>query len=184
MEFSASQESLTLYKLIVLYMLDRVAFPLTQSQISEFILDKGYTNYLTLQQVIAELTDNNLITATTTLNRTQLTITQEGKDSLGYFEGRIGEAIKSEIKEYFRENSMELRNEVSVVSNYYKTVNGDYEALLTAKDGDSVLVEIKMSVPTPQIATSICDNWNKKNQEVYQMLTKMLFQGQMYQDRS
>lgn len=175
MEFTASQESLTLYKLIVLYMLDKVAFPLTQSQISEFVLDKGYTNYLTLQQVISELIETNLITAHTTLNRTQLTITQEGKDSLGYFEGRIGDAIKEEILQYFKENSMELRNEVSVVSNYYKTVNGEYEAVLNAKDGDVTLVEIKLSVPTPQIASSICDNWNKKNQEVYQMLTKMLF---------
>ena len=118
MEFTASQESLTLYKLIVLYMLDKVAFPLTQSQISEFVLDKGYTNYLTLQQVISELIETNLITAHTTLNRTQLTITQEGKDSLGYFEGRIGDVIKKEIVEYFKENSMELRNEVSVISNY------------------------------------------------------------------
>ena len=175
MEFTVSQESLTLYKLIVLYMLDKVAFPLNQSQISEFILDKGYTNYLTLQQVISELIETNLITAHTTLNRTQLTITKEGKDSLGYFEGRISDAIKSEILDFFKENSMELRNEVSVVSNYYKTVNGEYEAVLSAKDKDITLVEIKMSVPTPQIASAICDNWNKKNQEVYQMLTKMLF---------
>ena len=175
MEFTVSQESLTLYKLIVLYMLDKVAFPLNQSQISEFILDKGYTNYLTLQQVISELIETNLITAHTTLNRTQLTITKEGKDSLGYFEGRISDAIKSEILDYFKENYMELRNEVSVVSNYYKTVNGEYEAVLSAKDKDITLVEIKMSVPTPQIASAICDNWNKKNQEVYQMLTKMLF---------
>lgn len=175
MEFTASQESLTLYKLIVLYMLDKVAFPLTQSQISEFVLDKGYTNYLTLQQVLSELIETNLVTAHTTLNRTQLTITQEGKDSLGYFEGRIGEAIKKEILEFFKENSMELRNEVSVVSNYYKTVNGEYEAVLNAKEGENTLVEIKLSVPTPQIASGICDNWNKKNQEVYQMLTKMLF---------
>ena len=175
MEFTVSQESLTLYKLIVLYMLDKVAFPLNQSQISEFILDKGYTNYLTLQQVISELIETNLITAHTTLNRTQLTITNEGKDSLGYFEGRISDAIKSEILDYFKENSMELRNEVSVVSNYYKTVNGEYEAVLSAKDKDITLVEIKMSVPTPQIASAICDNWNKKNQEVYQMLTKILF---------
>ena len=36
-------ETFTLYKLIVLYMLDRVDFPLTTSQISEFILDEGYT---------------------------------------------------------------------------------------------------------------------------------------------
>ena len=175
MDFIASQESLTLYKLIVFYMLDKVAFPLTQSQISEFVLDKGYTNYLTLQQVISELIENNLITAHTTLNRTQLTITNEGKDSLGYFEGRISDAIKNEIIDYFKENSMELRNEVSVVSNYYKAVTGEYEAVLTAKDGDSTLIEIKLSVPTTQIASSICDNWSRKNQEVYQTLTKMLF---------
>lgn len=38
-------EAFTLYKLIILYMLDKVDFPLTNSQISEFVLDKGYTDY-------------------------------------------------------------------------------------------------------------------------------------------
>ena len=38
-------ETYTLYKLIVLYMLDKVDFPLTTSQISEFILEKEYTTY-------------------------------------------------------------------------------------------------------------------------------------------
>ena len=32
-------DSLTLYKLIILFMLDKVDFPLTTSQISEFIHD-------------------------------------------------------------------------------------------------------------------------------------------------
>ena len=39
-------EPLTLYKLIVLYIVDKVDFPLTNSQISSFILDKGYTSTL------------------------------------------------------------------------------------------------------------------------------------------
>ena len=39
-------KSFTLYKLIILYMLNKVDFPLTNSQISEFILDEGYTTYL------------------------------------------------------------------------------------------------------------------------------------------
>jgi len=51
------QDPLTLYKLIVLYMLNRVTFPLTAAQVSDFILGKEYTNFLTLQQVINELTD-------------------------------------------------------------------------------------------------------------------------------
>ena len=36
-----SDNRLTLYKLIILFMLDRVDFPLTTSQLSQFILDKG-----------------------------------------------------------------------------------------------------------------------------------------------
>ena len=35
-------EAFKLYKLIILYMLDKVDFPLTNSQISEFILNEGY----------------------------------------------------------------------------------------------------------------------------------------------
>lgn len=38
------QEQLTLYKLMILYLIEKVDFPLSNSQISEFILDKGYTN--------------------------------------------------------------------------------------------------------------------------------------------
>ena len=56
------QETFTLYKLIVLYMLDQISVPLSKSTINSFILDKGYTNFLTLQQAIGELIDNQLIT--------------------------------------------------------------------------------------------------------------------------
>ena len=58
-------DSLTLYKLIILFMLDKVDFPLTTSQISEFILEKEYTNYFTIQQALNELTDSHLVRADT-----------------------------------------------------------------------------------------------------------------------
>ena len=61
-------EPLTLYKLIILYMLEKVDFPLTNAQISGFVLDKGYTNYFHLQQAISELIDSNLIEAKTIRN--------------------------------------------------------------------------------------------------------------------
>ncbi len=35
------KDALTLYKLIVLYMLDRVDFPLTKAQTMDFILEKN-----------------------------------------------------------------------------------------------------------------------------------------------
>ena len=156
-------------------MLDRVKFPITTAQISNYILEKEYTNFLTLQQVISELTEANLINARTVNNRTHLQITEEGRETLYYFDNRINDTIKAEINDYFHDNEFDLREEVSVLSNYYKSTSGEYEAHLIAKERENNLVEIKLSVPTREVAESICDNWQKKNQDIYQELVKQLF---------
>ena len=169
------QDPLTLYKLIVLYMLNRVTFPLTTAQISDFILEKEYTNFLTLQQVINELTDAEMISSQSIRNRTHLAITEEGRETLNFFQNRISEGIKTDINNYFRENEFALRNEVSVLGDYYKSTSGEYEAHLVAKDRGIKLVDITLSVPTEELAASICDQWQNKNQSIYQYLIKELF---------
>ena len=67
-------EPLTLYKLIILYMLQKVDFPLSNAQISGFILDKGYTNYFHLQQAISELIESGLVRSETVRNASYLKI--------------------------------------------------------------------------------------------------------------
>lgn len=170
-----TQEPLTLYKLIVLYMLNKVDFKLTNSQVSEFILDKEYTNFLTLQEVISELTDTELIKTETMMNRTFLSITDEGKNTLSYFGNRISDAIKADIDQYMLDKHLELKNEASITANYYKSTSGEFEASLSAKEKDVELVHINLSVPTEEMAAAICDNWQKKNQKIYQFLMQELF---------
>ncbi len=169
------QDPLTLYKLIVLYMLDRVTFPLTNAQISDFVLEKEYTNFLTLQQVISELTEAGMISSQSIRNRTHLAITKEGRETLHYFENRVSDAIKADIKTYFRENEFTLRNEVSVLGDYYKSTSGEYEAHLVAKDRGINLIDLTLSVPVEEVAAAICDNWQKKNQDIYKYLIQELF---------
>ena len=48
-------EAETLYKLIIMHMLNKVEFPLTNSQISQFFLENEYTNYFTVQKSLSEL---------------------------------------------------------------------------------------------------------------------------------
>lgn len=170
-----SQEPLTLYKLIVLYMLNRVTFPMTKAQIGDFILEKEYTNFLTLQQAISDLIDAELITAKSIRNRTHLAITDEGKETLTFFENRISDSIKEEIDNFFKEHEMEMRDEVSILADYYKSTSGEYEAHLSAKEKGVRIVDITLSVPDKETASSICDNWQKKNQAIYQYLIEQLF---------
>ncbi len=167
-------EPLTLYKLIVLYMLDRVDFPLTKAQIFDFILDKEYTNYFTLQQVSCELIDSDLVESKSIRNSSHLYITDEGRNTLSYFEDRISEAIKADIKEYFNENELKLRNEISVLSNYYKVSNGEYVAELVAKEKNTELMNIKVTMPSEDAVKCMCENWQQKNQSVYAYLMESL----------
>ena len=118
------QDPLTLYKLIILYMINLASFPITTAQISDFILGKDYTNFITLQSVISELAEANLITTETIRNRTHLSITEEGLETLHFFENRISDAIKQDITNFFRDNEYAMRNEVSIVADYYKTTSG------------------------------------------------------------
>ena len=170
------QDPLTLYKLIVLYMLDRVNFPMTNAQVSDYILEKEYTNYLTLQQVINELTEAHMIAQETIRNRTHLSITAEGRETLRFFRNLINYGSRPEIDNYVRDTEYVLRNEVSVLGDYYYSAKaGGYEAHLVAKDRDISLVDIRISVPTEEIAETICNKWQKKNQEIYQYLVEKLF---------
>jgi len=156
-------------------MLNKVNFSLSSSQIGDFILKNEYTNFLTLQQVFADLKENSLIQAQTIRNRTYYSITDEGVNTLTYFQSRISNAIKEDINQYFEQNEMELRNEVSVLADYHRSSNGEYVAQLWAKDHETELVTIELTVPTEEIASSICLKWKNKNEEIYQYLTEQLF---------
>lgn len=170
-----TQDHLTLYKLIILYMLQRVSFPLTKSQVCDFILGKEYTGFLTLQQALSELEDAALVSTRSMQNRTHLLITEAGAETLDYFGNRISDAIKADVDAYLRENELELRNEVAIQSSYYKSTSGEYEAQLIAKERGNELINIRLTVPLEEMAVTICDNWQKRNEEIYQYLTEVLF---------
>ena len=74
-------DPITLYKLMILYMLDHVNFPLTNSQLTDFFLDHEYTTYFTLQQALNELKEAGLIRMESTHNSSRYEITKEGDDT-------------------------------------------------------------------------------------------------------
>lgn len=169
------QDSLTLYKLIVLYMLSRVDFPLTRSQISDFILDRGYTTYLNLQTVFSQLSESSMITEKTVRNRTQLFLTEEGTSTLHFFEGRLSHEIKEDIDSYLKSQSLTLREEVSVTGDYTQSADGGYQVHLVALERNVPLIDLSLQVPTETMASDICLNWQSKNQDIYQYIIGQLF---------
>lgn len=165
---------LTIYKLIVLYMLDRVSFPMTNDQLSQYILTKGYMDYFKFQQTVSSLMDTELIGSELIRNNTYYTISPKGREVCHYFQSKISPEIRNDIKEYLKENEYVLREEVSVLSNYYKTVDAEYMVECIVKEQGDELFKLNLKVATEQQANIICNKWSKKSSEVYSYIISML----------
>lgn len=167
-------EPITLYKLMVLYMLKKVNFPLSNAQMSDFFLNKEYTNYFTFQQVLNELLESNLIRVETIRNTSRYEMTKEGDEVLYYFGNKISEAIVEDMDQFLKDNKFKLRNETGIVSDYYKSTDHDYVVHCEVREGKSVLLEVNVSVPGEEQASTMCDNWKNHSQEIYAYIMKKL----------
>lgn len=167
-------EPFTLYKLIILYMLNRVNFPLTNNQISTFLLEKEYTNYFTLQQAFSELEEASLIKPEIIRNATRYHLTESGRETLGYFCDRIPKAIQADVDEYLTKHKLELRNEVSVTADYFRNTAKEFAVHCIVKEKESDLIDLTLTVPTEEEAKAICRNWKEKCETVYQFLVSQL----------
>lgn len=167
-------ESITLYKLMVLYMLKKVNFPLSNAQMSDFFLNKEYTNYFTFQQVLNELLESNLIRVETIRNTSRYEMTKEGEEVLYYFGNKISEAIVEDMDQFLKDNKFKLRNETGIVSDYYKSTDHDYVVHCEVREGKAILLEVNVTVPVEEQASAMCDNWKNHSQEIYAYIMKNL----------
>ena len=170
-------DALTLYKLIILFLLDKVDFPLTNAQISNFILDKEYTNYFSLQQCISELTEEEFIEVETVGHSSLYQITPSGEETLSFFQHMISQPIQEEILYFLKENKYRLRDETSTLSEYHKAGKEEYTVSLRVMEKKNPIIDINLSVPTEEDAAKICNNWRAQSQEIYSYVLNQLLNG-------
>ena len=164
----------TLYKMIILYMIEKVNFLLTNSQITNFFLDHDYTTYFHIQQTIHELIDSNLLTEKKNGSNTCYQTTEEGRTTLSYFEKNISDEIRLEVDDYLNDNGYQMRNDNSVTAQYYRTPEHEFSVCLQVKERKNVIINLELTVPTEDMAKTFCTHWSKKNQEIYAYLMETL----------
>lgn len=169
-----SADTFMLYKLMILYILSRVDFPLSNAQLTAFILEKEYTNYFNIQRAISELQDDEYIAAKTIRNSSLYLITESGNETLQFFDNLISPGIKEDIEDYLTLNKYELREEVSTPADYTQIKKGDFSVRLSVIERDTHIIDLNLSVPTEEEAVLICNKWSEKSSDVYAYLMSAL----------
>jgi predicted transcriptional regulator len=156
-------------KLIILYLIEKIEIPLSNSEICQFALEKNLMDYFSVQQYLSELVESNLLEMTAENNSTRYTITNDGEDILNYFTKHISNYAKTVINTYAKENSKRIRAEYSITANYFQEMNNEYTVKCGVYDSDGMtsLMEISINVATKDQARLVCRNWKNNVTDIY-----------------
>ena len=169
-------DSSTIYKLMILYMLNRLDCQLTNAQLSSFFIENNYTDYFNIQQTLSELVDSGFVEKVIIRNTSYYSITPDGYTSLSFFKNQIPKGALSDIDSFLDSNKYALKNEVGTTADYYKHTNGDYIAHCRVSEGKSILYEINISIPSEEEAKRICQNFRGYSEDIYSYIMKNLLQ--------
>ncbi|MDU5106191.1 MULTISPECIES: DUF4364 family protein [unclassified Clostridium] len=162
-------------KLLVLYVIDSLKHPITNTQLTEIILENNFINYFTLQQYISELITSDFLRYETVNEKNLIRITEKGTNTLSFFSDRISSIKKKIIDDYLLSIVDSIKKELTIHSDYTLGEDDSFIVDLQALENDNLLISLKVSVPTKKQAVSLCNRWKDNPSDIYNKIMNSLF---------
>lgn len=157
-------------KLILLYFLFKMDFPLTNTQITRCVMENTLINYFDLQQYLNDLFNSKLIEYFDNKSKHFYALTELGKSTLDSFHKRISASLCDIIDQYVEKNKAIVRSETQVISKYEKVKEKEYIVNCKVIENDIILIDITLNVVSSKQARQICNNWGAKATLIYKNL--------------
>jgi predicted transcriptional regulator len=154
-------------KLIVLYILDEIDFPLTNTQITNIVLENNIINYFSLQESIAELEQTDLLKKEESEQKIDYQPTEIGLKTLNMFQSKIPKSVRTTISEYISSNKDRIKKESEIQADFIKKNDHEYIVNLKAIENDIVLIDLKLNVVSAKQAKFICEKWKNSSGKIY-----------------
>lgn len=180
------ENAIAIYKLIILYLLDRAAGTgddgsaadgeISMGRISNFLIENAYVNFRTLLSTYSQIEEDGYLTGHAVGDTMFLRITDEGREVVRMFKDQLSEEIRSTAEAYLETNGRQIRQERQVTSEYYKASYGGYTVHMLVREDHKDLFEINLNVPDEDIARHAADRFKQAGTAVYGAVVEQLFQ--------
>lgn len=161
-------------KLLMLYVLKSIKKPITNTQLTEIILENNFINYFTFQQYLSELEDSKFVEYHEANDKKVLILTKQGETVLSMFKDRLSPSKISIIDKYIKEKIESIKKELTIHADYTLGDNDSFIVDLKAVENQTLLMELKLSVPTTKQASSICSKWKENPSDIYNKVINIL----------
>ncbi len=169
-----SNRELAENKLILLYIIDKVNIPINNLQITKIILENRFMNYFLLQQFLNELCEGSLLSCVHEDGKSFYTITNNGKQTLSYFQNLIPLGIKTRIDDTISSIKKRIKNETYITADYTPEKENEFIVSCKICEDDFKLIDLMLLAGTKSEARSICENWRNHSQAIYSEIIESL----------
>ena len=168
-------------KLILLFTLDKMEFPLTENTIFDICYNRnGWISYIDCKEYLYKLVETSLIYKTECKDgEERFNITYDGRNCLNHFYEKLDAKLREQITEYTKANRMHFKRSQEYVSTFFKSEDGSYMVVLKIRSSSiqsEPLFEIKIKASSRQSAIEACKKWQDQAHAAYENIYDMFIE--------
>lgn len=161
-------------KLIILQILEQFAIPLTNGQITEFVMENDLINYFTLQQFLDDLVESSMLEYSSSEGEYYYLLTETGRNSVEFFKDRLPQSLRRTINDKVVEKKKSIVINTNISADYHKLDDTEYLVELKITENALTLVDLKLTMASNKHAKKICENWKNNAQFIYGDIINLL----------
>ena len=169
-----NKEKLAESKLIILYVMKNINYPLTNSQLLKLLYDFEGFNYYYFQHLLSDLIEQKYVINYKQEEEWLYVVSEEGQNILELTENMIPGIVKYKLDIIIQNALKDIKNEIVVSAEYIPENDNAYITKCKITESHKTLFEINMYCMTQVQAKAVADNWNNNAIDLYSKFIELL----------
>ena len=162
-------------KVTLLYFINKMDIPISNSQIVQFAQSQEVMNYYTVQKCLSELVEVGYLEERSDNHMTKYTVTDEGMLAMDSFIKHISLNTKNMVVKYISENFKKIKQELETMAiHLYDQYSKEFVVKCSVYEDEILLMDLNMTVVSKEQALKVCNNWKNNFSSVYGKILKVL----------
>lgn len=178
MKLTSDKETLAEYKVLILYILDKIGKPISNDALLNLVLNVTDINYFYFQQFLLDLLENKYIASFHKEDCVVYDITDYGKKTLELTQDIVPGITKLRVDSNFKPEFESFENEQSVVAEYIPQSENHFDICCKIIEDNETVFEVKTFAGSRNQAKAIVDNWKENASVIYPKILELLTEEQ------
>ena len=174
MMLSSDGNTLAEGKVIILYILNKIAKPVSNNALLNVVTTLTDMNYFYFQQFLLDLIDEKFIICYEQEGQSLYKLTLEGINTLNLIGDIIPGITKLRIDTNLKENLDEVEESLSITADFIPHSETEYSVKCRVTENNTTLFEVETFAGSREQAKKIVDNWLENATEIYPQILDIL----------